>query len=373
MNILLASNPHKDYFSSTEINNLIGIGITNTYPDISIREIPVGDGGGGTIESIIRHKKGDIIKTSTYDSLFRKIYANIGIFEDDKKTAVIEIAEACGSHLLKLEERNTMVATSYGVGELIKVSLDMDCKRIIIGLGGCMSSDGGMGMAQSLGARFFDKNNKIIEPIGNSGYNVYSIPHVDTIDLSSFDRRIWDVDVIVAADVTTPLFGENGQAKTFGKQKGAKKDQVEFIETCLIYWNGILCKTFGRNYNVEFSGAAGGLGAGIAAFLKGRLNSGFNVFCEYTNFLQDLAWSNVVVTGEGSLDKTSFLGKAPISIAKVAKKYNKDVFAVVGLSDANINTSKIFNKVIQFGPCKKQNCESPIVESGKKIANIIKI
>ncbi|UCG69319.1 MAG: glycerate kinase [Thermoplasmata archaeon] len=347
VNILIATNSHKDFASSKQIGESLKEGLSSVKGNIQIKILPIGDGGEGTIEALISSKNGYVKNCRVHDGLFGEKEAGIGLYNDGVKTAVIEIAQASGSSILLPEERNTMIATSYGTGELILSAMDEGCDRIIIGLGGSIVSDGGMGMAQALGAVFLDKDGKRLVPVNNKGFNVLSLLFISDIDLPGLDTRISNKEIIAAADVRTRLLGPLGQARTFGPQKGATPAQIEFIESSLSNWNEVLKKTFGRDFNVNYSGAAGGLGSGISAFLNGKLELGIERILKEIGFKALLEWADVVVTGEGKLDSTSLQGKGSLVIARKVKKFGKKVIGVFGIiEDSHYELTNLYDHVI---------------------------
>lgn len=347
MNVLIATGSHKDFASSRQIGKWLIEGLSSIVENSAVKLLPIGDGGEGTIDALIASKNGYVKYFYAHDPLFREIKAEIGFYDDGIKTSVIEIAQASGSSILLPEERNTMIATSYGTGEMILSAIDEGCDRIIIGLGGSIVSDGGMGMVQALGAVFLDKDGKPLEPMKNKGFNVLSLPFIADINLSGLDTRISNKEIIVAADVSTRLLGPLGQARTFGPQKGATSEQIEFIESSLSNWNEVLKKTFGRDFDVDCAGAAGGMGSGISAFLNGKLELGIEVVLREIGFKNLLDWADVVVTGEGKLDFTSLHGKGSIIIAKKVRKAGKKVIAVFGIiSDSLCELANLYDHVI---------------------------
>ena len=371
MNILIATDSHKDFASSLKVGRWIERGLKQASSDFNIEVVPIGDGGEGTIDALVFAKGGTIKKIEVHDPLFRKRKAKIGIL--DEESAVVEIAEASGSAILEPNERNTMIATSYGTGELILHALDMGCKKIIIGLGGSIVSDGGMGMAQALGARFYERNKKGLKPIQNGGFNALSLPKIEDIDVTDIDKRIQHTEFLIAADVNIPLLGPQGQARTFGPQKKAKAEEIEFIEYGLTNWARVLYKAFNKNFNIHLAGAAGGLGSGLSAFLKGRLELGIETVLREINFTEKLDRADLIITGEGQLDRTSLHGKASIYIADEARKKGKKVIGLFGtvLGDPDCY-AEFFDKIItafQLGTNSlgvfPEECERAMIEAGK--------
>lgn len=345
MNILIATDSHKDFASSREVGEWIEYGLKEASWGFNTEVIPIGDGGEGTIEALISAKGGSIKEVEVHDPLFRKRKARMGIL--DEGSAVVEIAQASGSATLQAGERNTMTATSYGTGDLILHALDMGCKRIIIGLGGSIVSDGGMGMAQALGATFYDANGMELHPEKSKGFNVLSLHKIRRIDVRHLIPELRFVDVSVAADVRTRLLGGQGQARTFGPQKGATLEQIEFIERGLTNWARVLEETFGTNFDIEFAGAAGGLGSGLAAFLGGKLGLGIDLVLKKVGFQEKLKLADLVVTGEGKLDTTSSHGKACTIVAEKAKRAGKKVVGVFGvIKDTDEAMMNLFDVVV---------------------------
>jgi glycerate 2-kinase len=330
MNILIASNPYKEFASSQQVGTWIAEGLHCGGHTGKVRILPMADGGEGTMAAFLHAHQGELQPVRVRDARYRSCDAHLAVYHDDVKTAVIEIAQACGSARITPEERNTMIATSYGVGELIVAALDGGCQRIIIGLGGSMVSDAGMGAAQALGAHFYDANHQELTPIGCQGFNVQSLPHVCRIDVTQMDARLATSEVLIAADVETPLLGVHGQAPTFGPQKGATPEQIVEMGKAHEQWHAVLRETFQQNFDLPYAGAAGGLGAGLSAFTGGALCSGGTLVLQHHRFHEALTWSDVVVTGEGRLDRTTMLGKGPLVVAQQAKAQGQQVVCVVG-------------------------------------------
>ena len=374
MNILIATDSHKDFASSREVGEWIEYGLKEASWGFNTEVIPIGDGGEGTIEALIYAQGGSIKEVEVHDPLFHPRLAKIGILKDSGKTAVIEIAQASGSAIVPPHERDTMTATSYGTGEMILTAFDQECNRIIIGLGGSIVSDGGMGMAQALGARFYDADGMELNPENNYGFNVLSLHKVTRIDVTDLIPEAAFVDVCIAADVRTKLLGPHGQAKTFGPQKGATPEQIGFIEEGLSNWSKVLEETFGMNFDVEFAGAAGGLGSGVAAFLRGRLELGIDLVLRKIGFEEKLRASDLVITGEGRLDETSLHGKASISIADKARQMGKTVVGLFGViaSDPECYTG-YFDEMIPAFPSRREShsispeaCKMAMIAAGRR-------
>ena len=329
--ILIATDSHKDVGSSRQVGEWIEVGIRRGLPGAETQVLPIADGGEGTIDALLQARGGRIRYCRVHDPLFRSRDARMGWLADQTQTAVIEIAEASGSAILAPEERNTMISSSYGTGELIRCAVEQGSRRLLIGLGGSIVSDGGMGMAQALGAQFLDKNGQELKPQKNHGFNALSLGDVAEIDYNLSAWAAKEIEVTVIADVKTPLLGPDGQARTFGPQKGANEAQIQTIDAGLTNWADVLKATFGRRFDGPRAGAAGGLGAGLAAFVDGRLVPGVEYVLDEIGFRASLEQADVVITGEGRLDPTSLHGKASLTIAAKAKRADKQVIGIFGV------------------------------------------
>lgn len=325
--ILIASDSFKGAASALEVCNAIENGIKQVCPEVETIKIPMADGGEGTVESLIAATKGRLITKVVTNPLGGKVKAKFGILGDNK-TAVIEMAEASGLPLVPPEKRNPLKTTTYGTGELIKYALGKGAKRFIIGIGGSATVDGGAGMAQALGAKLVDKRDKEI------GFGGGSLLKLFKIDISSMDKRIKACDFEVACDVRNPLCGTKGAAYVYGPQKGATKTQVSILDRALSHFASIVHRDTGIKVDtLPGAGAAGGLGAGLVAFLGARLKSGIELVINVSgieHYIQDV---DLVITGEGKIDGQTIFGKTPIGVARLAKKYGKPVIGICGMVD----------------------------------------
>ena len=243
----------------------------------------------------------------------------------DGVTAVIEMAAASGLTLVPLEQRNPLVTTTYGTGQLIKAALDRGCRKLLIGIGGSATNDGGAGMAQALGAKLITASGEPI-PWGGSG-----LRQLDAIELSELDPRISETETVVACDVNNPLTGEDGASHVYGPQKGATPEMVQTLDTNLAHFDTILQRDIGGTVgDIPGAGAAGGLGAGLMAFLNAELKSGVALVIEATQLEKRLADADLVITGEGQINFQTVFGKTPIGVAKVAKERGIPVVAIAG-------------------------------------------
>lgn len=324
MKFILAPDSFKESMTAKEACISMENGIRKVFKDATCIHVPMADGGEGTVDALIESTNGNLHEVEVTVPLGNKVKAKFGILGDGK-TAVIEMAEASGIHLVKLEDRNPLLTTTFGTGELIKYALDMNIERIIIGLGGSATNDGGVGMLQALGASFKDSDGKEIAFGGGV------LKDLCTIDLSGFDKRIYDVKIEVACDVKNPLTGENGASFVFGAQKGGNKETLEELDSNLKHYAEVVKRDMGKEIDkVEGAGAAGGLGAALIGFCNGKLESGIDLVIKYSDLEDKVRKADFVFTGEGSIDFQTKFGKTPIGVAKIAKKYNIPVIAFGG-------------------------------------------
>ena len=324
MKFILAPDSFKESMTAKEACISMENGIRKVFKDATCIHVPMADGGEGTVDALIESTNGNLHEVEVTAPLGNKVKAKFGILGDGK-TAVIEMAEASGIHLVKLEDRNPLLTTTFGTGELIKYALDMNIERIIIGLGGSATNDGGVGMLQALGASFKDRDGKEIAFGGGV------LKDLCTIDLSGFDKRIYDVKIEVACEVKNPLTGENGASFVFGAQKGGNKETLEELDSNLKHYAEVVKRDMGKEIDkVEGAGAAGGLGAALIGFCNGKLESGIDLVIKHSNLEDKVRKADFVFTGEGSIDFQTKFGKTPIGVAKIAKKYNIPVIAFGG-------------------------------------------
>lgn len=325
MRFLLAPDSYKECMTACEASDSMKKGILKVLDDADIIELPMADGGEGTLYSIVNANNGTIVKKEVTGPNGDKVLASFGVYKD---TAVIEMAQASGLELVLNEKRNPLYSTTYGTGELIKAALDMNVKNIIITLGGSATNDAGAGMLQALGVKFLDKEGKELEKGG------FALGNLEKIDMSGFDRRIHLTKITVACDVTNVLTGKDGASFVFGPQKGADKNMVQFLDKALCHFSKIAKAQFGIDLNIiKGGGAAGGMGAGIVAFMNGSIISGIECVMENVNFDDKLSGVDYIYTGEGSIDGQTVLGKTISGIAKKAKEKGIPVIAFGGRVD----------------------------------------
>jgi len=291
--------------------------------DVEIIKVPMADGGEGTVEALINALGGKIVYTRVLNPLGSEIDSFFGILQDN--TAIIEMAAASGLNLIKPEERNPLKTTTYGTGQLIKAALDKGCSKIIIGIGGSATNDGGVGMAQALGIKFLNKKGKEI------GFGGGELSKIEKIDISELDSRVKITQFTIASDVKNLLYGPNGASIVYGPQKGATPEMIDILDRNLMHLSEVFKKELGKNISqIPGSGAAGGLGAALIAFLDADIRSGVDIIMELTDFQKKIKDADLIITGEGSTDFQTMFGKVPFGVARIAKKYGKPVICISG-------------------------------------------
>ncbi len=318
----------KESLTALEAANAIEKGFKRVFPNASYVKVPVADGGEGTVQAMVDACQGDIITLRVSGPLGDEVEAFYGLLGDGQ-TAVIEMAAASGLHLVPLEKRNPLLASSFGTGELILDALNKGAKKIILGLGGSATNDGGAGMMAALGARFLTANG---EAIRGGGQGLSEIAH---IDIAQLDTRLADIRFDVACDVDNPLCGNKGASAVFGPQKGATPDMIEQLDSNLDHYAKELKTLFGKDVrNMTGAGAAGGMGAAVLSFLSARLRPGIEIVMETVRLAEKVAGASLVITGEGRIDGQTIHGKAPIGVARIAKAAGCRVIGIAGcLSD----------------------------------------
>lgn len=322
---IVAPDSFKESLKAGQVARQISVGIKEVYPAAEIIQVPLSDGGEGITESLIAAAGGRFIDAQVTGPLGDKTKARYGIIQDGR-TAVIEMAAASGLPLVPRRQRNPLLTTTRGTGDLIKAALDAGCNKLIIGIGGSATNDGGAGMAQGLGVKLLDSRGQDI------AYGARGLLELDHIDISQVDSRLGQSEILVACDVENPLYGLNGAAYVYGPQKGASLEMIPLLDRALVN----LAETISRDLKIQVqevpgAGAAGGLGAGLIAFTGGKLCSGIQLVFEILGFEEILAaGADLVITGEGSINSQSLYGKVPVGVARLAKKYDLPVLALVG-------------------------------------------
>ncbi len=325
MKILIAPNAFKGSLSAYEVCCAVEEGIRKVLADAEIVKLPMADGGDGTLDALVAADGGEVFDKTATGPLGEPVRARYAILGDGK-TAVIEMASVSGLALLPVDKRDPMTATTYGTGELIKEALDKNCARLIIGIGGSATNDGGAGMAQALGARLLDENGKDIQRGGGA------LAKLRSIDTGGIDGRLSGVDIVIASDVTNPLCGPEGASYVYGPQKGATEEMVKRLDENLSNYSEVIKRDLGKDVkDMPGSGAAGGLGAGLLAFTNARLVPGAKVVMETAGFGEKVEGSDIVITGEGRLDRQTAYGKAPGEIARYCRSRNIPVIGICGM------------------------------------------
>ena len=340
MKILIAPDSFKESLQAIEVCQAIQSGFSQVFPNADYTLLPMADGGEGTADVLSYALGGHWQEVRVYDPLMRLISAKYLLL--DNNTAVIEMARASGLHLLTSDERNPLITSSYGVGELILEALNEGATRIIIGLGGSATNDGGLGMLSALGARFYNEQSELLGQGGSE------LAHLKRIDLEGFDKRVADVIFEVACDVTNPLCGEQGASVIFGPQKGANPTQVAQLDKALANFAKV-CEQQGLNnsQNIAGAGAAGGLGFALMSFCGVQLKSGFDTVAQTLNLSEHIANADLVITGEGKLDAQTAMGKVAGGISQLAKEHGVPVIAICGSVDGlNRTQSSQFDVVM---------------------------
>lgn len=324
MKFLVAPDSYKGSLSAVEVAEWMSKGIRDAVPDADIAIIPLADGGEGTVDAIIHAVGGSVYEAEVAGPLGDAVCAKYGILADGV-TGVIEMAAASGLTLVSQERLNPLRTTTYGTGQLIKAALEQGCQRIIMGIGGSATNDGGVGMAQALGAHFYDDQGREI------GFGGGELAKLHTIDVRDMDSRLAVCEIVAASDVTNPLCGPHGASAVFGPQKGATPQMVEELDRGLARLAGRVKEQLGKDIlDLKGGGAAGGLGAGLAAFLGAKMRRGIDIVLEITQFDEQVRDADFVFTGEGRTDGQTAFGKAPLGVAGAAKKHGKPVICISG-------------------------------------------
>ncbi len=321
--ILIASDSFKGSASSFRVAELIEQGIRRVLPRAGVKRLAIADGGEGTVDAVIAARNGEIREVDVLGPLGDTVCARYGLFGRD--CAIIEMAEAAGITLVEQNRSNALLASSYGVGQLIVDALDAGVRHIYVGLGGSATSDGGSGMAKALGARFLNADGEDVAP-GLAG-----LRDLARIDLAGLDPRLADTEIVAITDVTNPLTGPSGAVAMYGPQKGIDVRDVASADSWMRSYARMLEAICGRDIDaVPGAGAAGGLGAALTAFCGARVERGIEFVLDAIHIDEALEGVDLVVTGEGHMDAQSAFGKAPVGVARRAKARGIPVVAVVG-------------------------------------------
>lgn len=324
MKVVIAIDSLKGSLSSMEAGMAIKDGILAAKPDAEVIVKPLADGGEGTTDALIEGMNGERIDLTVTGPMHTPVDAYYGYLKDTN-TAVMEMASAAGITLVPDSEKNPLLATSYGVGEMINDAIQRGCRNFIIGIGGSVTNDGGIGMLKALGVRFLDENG---EDAGEGGQ---ALAKVARIDVSGMNPLLKECHIQVACDVNNPLCGENGSTYVYGPQKGVTEDMKKTLDEAMAHFARVTSETLENDYmNAPGAGAAGGLGYAFLAYTGVALTPGIELILDAVGLEEELSGADVVVTGEGRLDFQTAMGKAPVGVARLAKKYNAKVIAFAG-------------------------------------------
>ena len=324
MKVVIASDSYKESLKAIEVCGAIERGFRAIFPNAKYVKIPIGDGGEGTVESLVDATGGRIISISVTGPLRESVQAFYGVSKD-KKTAFIEMAAASGLQHLPVEKRNPLITTTKGTGELILHALNQGAEYIILGLGGSATNDGGAGMLAALGVRFINDKGEVIDPSGGTLHSIVAI------DFSQMDPRLKGVKIEAACDVDNPLVGMQGASFVFGRQKGANVEMMKELDENLKHYANILKRYVSSDVSeIPGAGAAGGMGAAVISVLKGDLRRGIEIVLDYTNFDKHIEDADLIITGEGRIDEQTAYGKAPVGVAGRAKRFSVPVIAIGG-------------------------------------------
>ena len=336
MNILVAPDSFKDSLPAHEVSRIISKAISKVIPDATIRQIPISDGGEGLLKALVTPLQGTLVSLTVKDPLHRTIEASYGLI-DQGQTAIIEMAKASGLELLSTEERNPFMTSTYGTGQLIKDALDKGCTKLIIGLGGSATNDGGMGMIKALDGLFLDQHQQEIGEGGGALDTLYSI------DLSGLDKRLQEVEICCACDVSNPLTGTSGASYVYAKQKGASDTMLPVLDRNLSNYAAVIKASLKKDLkHVPGTGAAGGTAMGLLACLDAKLTPGIALITDLLQIEKHIKEAQLVVTGEGRIDAQTLHGKTIMGIANIAKQQKVPVLVFTGGIGHGI--SEIYNQ-----------------------------
>lgn len=322
MKIIIATDSFKESLTAPQACAAIERGFAQVLPNADYIHIPMADGGEGTTAALVSACGGEWVNVRVSDPLGRQVVAKYGVLPNG--TAVMEMAEAAGLHLLTPAERNPMKTSTYGVGEMIANALGLGIRRIILGIGGSATNDGGAGMAQALGFRLLDKAGRDL-PRGGA-----ALRYLAAVDVSGSLNELDNCEIVAACDVVNPLCGDLGASAVFGKQKGATVQMIRELDTALSNFADVLARN-GTDYRDEAgSGAAGGLGFGLRVLLGAQLRSGIDIVLEATELSKKIAGADLVITGEGCMDGQTTFGKVPMGVLQTARQYGVPVVGLAG-------------------------------------------
>ncbi|MGP5429202.1 glycerate kinase [Enterococcus malodoratus] len=372
-NFVLAPDSFKESMSAKRACEAMERGIRKVLPDAEILHVPMADGGEGTVDALVDGSKGTRVEVVVSGPLpTEKVTTYYGLLAD-QKTAVMEMAKANGIELLAESKRNPLLTSTYGTGEMIKSALEHGVEKIIIGIGGSVTNDGGAGMAQALGVRLLDEAGRDLSVGGGA------LAKLATVDITNVDPRLKNTEIIIASDVTNPLTGPTGASVVFGPQKGATPEMVNELDSNLVHYAEVIKRDLTSDVkNQPGAGAAGGLGAGLLVFTGASLRSGVELVTELTHLEDKISQADYVFTGEGGMDFQTKFGKAPYGVAKAAKKYHKPVFACAGYIGEQVEVLYDEGITAIFGILGKSGSLDDALQAGetnleRTVENIVRV
>lgn len=358
MHIVIAPDSFKESASAERVCHSISEGIKKAVPNATVKNIPMADGGEGSLSTLMHALSGEIFAKTVTGPLGNPVQARFGVAGE---IGVIEMAEASGLMLVPEDKRNPSVTTTYGTGELIREVIERGCIKVVVAIGGSATNDGGVGMAQALGYSFKDINGNEI------GFGGGCLSELVSIDHSGIYKGLADVEMVVACDVNNPLCGDKGATYVYAAQKGALESDLNTLDNAMMNLADVITKDIGKIItHMPGAGAAGGLGGGLVAFCNATLEKGVELVLDLVNFDDSLKNADLVITGEGRMDGQSVFGKTPIGISKRAAMYNVPVVAVVGSMGTDIE--ELYNHNIQSimsivqGPMKLEDAVERVDE-----------
>ena len=364
MRVVVAPDAFKGNLSAIEVCHCFERGVRRADPAAIVDKLPMSDGGEGLVEVMAEATGGTTIPQRVQDPLGRDIDGFFGL-TGDGRVAVIEMAAASGLPHLRKEERNPLIASTYGTGQLIRAALDRGVEHILVGIGGSATVDGGAGMAMALGAELLDGRGRPIAPGGGG------LADLGSIRLQGIDARLANVRVEVACDVDNPLTGPNGAARIYGPQKGADPEMVEILDANLSHLAQVIRRELGREVKAHpGAGAAGGLGAGMMAFCNGTLRSGIDLVLDHVDFDARVVGADLVLTGEGRLDGQSLFGKTPVGVSQRAGKLGCPAMAIAGCAHGDLNAIHEHNIVAYFAIDQRPIADPDFADTPRMLARL---
>jgi glycerate 2-kinase len=333
MVVLIAPDKFKGSLTAPQVCRAIEEALMETRRDFEIISVPMADGGEGTADVLTRLSQGTFRSVMVADPLFRKAEASYGM-SGDGKTAFIEMSSASGFSRLRPYEKNPLITTTLGTGELMKHAIDNGAEKIILGIGGSATNDAGMGVAAAFGARFYSSTYKLLQPVGEN------LRHVQYVDMKEFDSRAKRVTLVALCDVNNPFFGPDGAARVFAPQKGADTAAVAILDEGLMnFWN-VIREQFGVDVNFPGAGAGGGLAGGISAFFSTVFQPGVEFISTFALLPEKIKGADVIITGEGKIDKQTLSGKVVKGIASLAEGFRKPVYVICGVNELSLKEAE---------------------------------